>query len=130
MYDTPTNLIKRRSLTLLHKIHLMPPLLLNLDHFRLRNPLSTLFYSLSRALFTNQLLMLVHVLPKTTTLLKIWLKHCMLCLLLKFYNTAQVNIECSWPPSTPLILSRHIISRLTLTTSSHDFLTSLLFKLM
>jgi hypothetical protein len=51
-----------------------------LDHFILRNLRSTLSYDLLRALSINLPLILVHVPPKTTTLLKIWHKHCVLCL--------------------------------------------------
>jgi hypothetical protein len=43
----------------------------------------TLSYALPRALSENLPLILVHVPPKTTTLLKIWLKHHVLCLLLE-----------------------------------------------
>jgi hypothetical protein len=49
---------------------------------------------------------------------------------LKLYSISQVNVEHSWPQSAPLILSHQIISRLTSTTSSRDFLTNFIFKLM
>jgi hypothetical protein len=64
-------------------------------HFRSRNLHLTPSYTLLRALSKNLPLILVHRLPKTTTLLKIWLKHRVLCLLWKFYNTVPANVECS-----------------------------------
>jgi hypothetical protein len=81
------NLTKEKSLMvpILYRIHHCPllvlhPLILHLDHFRLRNLRSTLSYTLLRALSINIPLILVHVPPKTTTLLKIWLKHRVLCM--------------------------------------------------
>jgi len=41
---------------------------------------TTLSYTLLRALYLNISLILVHMMPITTTLLKIWLKHRVLCL--------------------------------------------------
>jgi hypothetical protein len=64
-------------------------------HFRLKNLRLTPSYALLRALSRNPTLILVHVLPKTTTLLNIWLKQRVLCLLWKFYNTVPANIEHS-----------------------------------
>ena len=105
-----------------YRIHHYPPLvlhhlILSLDHFRLRNLHLTLSYVLQRALFKNQILILVHVSPKTTILLNIWFKHCVICLLSKFYNIARVNVEHSCSPSSWSILSHLITSRLTLIIS-------------
>jgi hypothetical protein len=80
-------LTKENTLTVLvlYRIHHHPllvfhQLILRLDQFRLRNPRLTLYYSLLRALSTNLPLILAHVPPINTTLLNIWLKHCVLCL--------------------------------------------------
>jgi hypothetical protein len=86
-YDTPSNPDKGKDTnsTGTLRIHHRPPLvfhrlILHLDHFILRNPHSTLSYALLRALSVKLPLILVHVWPRTTTLLKIWLKHRVLCL--------------------------------------------------
>jgi hypothetical protein len=47
---------------------------------QIEKPCSTLSYALLRALYVKLPLILVHVPPRTTTLLKIWLKHRVLCL--------------------------------------------------
>jgi hypothetical protein len=69
----------------LYRIHhhlalVLHQLILRMDHIRLRNLRSTLSYALLRALSANLPLILVHVMPKPTTLLKICLKDCVLCL--------------------------------------------------
>jgi hypothetical protein len=79
------NLAKERSLTVLYEIHHHPLLALHLSVLlygllHIRNLRSTLYYALLRALSINLPLLLVHVFPKTTTLLNIWLKHRVLCL--------------------------------------------------
>ena len=80
-------LTKENTLTMLalYRIHHHPLLvfhwlILCLDHFRLRNPRLNLSYDLLRALSAKLPSILVHVLPTTTTLLKIWLKNHVLCL--------------------------------------------------
>jgi hypothetical protein len=55
----------------------------------------TLYYVHPRAQLESQLLILIHMLLKNTTSLKIWPKHNVLCQLSKFYNIALVNIELS-----------------------------------
>jgi hypothetical protein len=129
-YDTPTKPDKEKVTNDTTSDQPFATVTLNIDHFILRNLLLTLFYALPRALFENQRLILVHMPPKTTTSLKIWIKHHVLCLLSKFYIIVQVNVEHSWPPSERSIPSHLIISHLTLIISSHDFLTSFLFRSM
>jgi hypothetical protein len=72
--DTGNYWIHHHPLLVFHR------LILHLDHSRLRNPHLTLSYSLLRALYVKLPLILVHVPPKTTILLNIWLKHYVLCL--------------------------------------------------
>jgi hypothetical protein len=99
-YDTPPGKPGKENVTTgLHQIHHPLQLLLHLDHSRLRNQVLTLSYTHPRAQSESRPLILILMLLKTTTLLKIWPKHLALCQLSKFYNTSLANIELSWKPS-------------------------------